>query len=89
MSYYEPQSPASWQQNPRTSWDPRSTATTPGGHTSYSKQDLPGQSADLTTRFTAQMKPEDPSAFGSQLDGMEFRSLESMGIKVLDGKSSY
>lgn len=69
MSYYDPQSPASWQQNPRPGWDPRSVTSTPG-HPSYSKQDIQGPSTDLTTRFTANLKPEDPSAFGSQLDGI-------------------
>ena len=76
MSYYEqPQSPASWQQNSRPGWDPRSAAAnsntaTPSHVSQYAKQDIQGQSADMTTRFTSQVKPEDPAAFGSQLDGM-------------------
>lgn len=72
MSYYEqqPQSPANWQnQGPRQGWDNRSTASTPGQPT-FNKNDVHGQHQDLTTRFTAQMKQEDPTAFGSQLDGM-------------------
>jgi hypothetical protein len=73
MSYYEPQSPAGWQ-NPRPSWDSRSGTTTPG-HASYSKQDAQGQS-DLTTRFS-QVKPEDPSAFGSQLDEVD-RAVDNL-----------
>lgn len=71
MSYYEPQSPAGWQQNQsqsRQSWDTRSTVSTPG-QASFNKNEVHGNQVDLTTRFTAQMKPEDPAAFGSQLDG--------------------
>jgi hypothetical protein len=67
MSYYDPQSPASWQQTQRQGWDPRSAATTPTALVPYAPKDM-GSAQDLTTRFT-QMKPEDLSAFGSQLDG--------------------
>ncbi|KAA8913887.1 hypothetical protein FN846DRAFT_886305 [Sphaerosporella brunnea] len=74
MSYYDPQTPASWQQSQRQGWDPRSAATTPT-HVPYSKEMGPAQ--DLTTRFTAQMKPEDPSAFGSQLDEVD-RAVDNL-----------
>ncbi|KAI5791850.1 hypothetical protein EDC01DRAFT_717485 [Geopyxis carbonaria] len=77
MSYYEPQSPASWQQNQRSGWDSRSAVSTPG-QASFNKNELivHGQ-ADMTTRFTAQSKPEDPAAFGSQLDEVD-RAVDNL-----------
>ncbi|KAI5817663.1 hypothetical protein BZA77DRAFT_30605 [Pyronema omphalodes] len=74
--YYNPQSPASWQQNRPGDWDPRSTSSTPGHASSYSK-DMQGPPTDMMTRFTAQMKPEDPSAFNSQIDEVD-RAVDNL-----------
>ena len=66
MSYYESQT--SWQNQPnRSNWDQRASGSTPvQAHFPRSHASDP---SDLTVRYTASMKPEDPSAFGSQLDG--------------------
>ncbi|TGZ78278.1 hypothetical protein EX30DRAFT_162212 [Ascodesmis nigricans] len=78
MSYYEqqPQSPAWQQQAQRQSWDTRSTVSTPGQPT-FNRAEVHGPPSDLTTRYTAQMKPEDPAAFGSQLDEVE-RAMDNL-----------
>jgi ABC-type phosphate transport system substrate-binding protein len=77
MSYYDAQSPASWQ-HPRPSWDAR-PGTTPDHqpfHPMHRAQT--SDTTDLTTRFTAQLgKPEDPAAFGSQIDEVD-RAVDNL-----------
>lgn len=63
MSYYESQT--AWQSS-RPNWEQRAAGTTPiQAHFPRSH----ASDSDLTIRYTTSMKPEDPSAFGSQIDG--------------------
>lgn len=71
MSYYENQAQAqapTWQSS-RPSWEGRAGTTPVQTHFPRSHTSDP---SDLTARFTAQMKPEDPAAFGAQIDGESF-----------------
>jgi hypothetical protein len=72
MSYYENQAQAQAQaqaatwQSSRPSWEGRASTTPVQAHFPRSHASDP---SDLTVRYTAQMKPEDPAAFGAQIDG--------------------
>lgn len=75
MSYYENQTqpqpqPQTWQSS-RPSWEGRAGTTPVQTHFPRSHASDP---SDLTARFTAQMKSEDPAAFGAQIDGEHFVS---------------
>ncbi|KAL7276528.1 hypothetical protein RUND412_000488 [Rhizina undulata] len=74
MSYYEPQPSTSWQ-NSRPGWDARSGTTPIQNH--YHRPHA-SESVDLTNRITAQMKPEDPAAFGSQIDAEVDRAVDNL-----------
>ncbi|KAG0634933.1 hypothetical protein HOY80DRAFT_1012232 [Tuber brumale] len=74
MSYYESQT--SWQnQSNRPNWDQRAAGSTPV-QTHFPRSHASDPS-DLTVRYTASMKPEDPSAFGSQLDEVD-RAVDNL-----------
>lgn len=73
MSYYEnqAQTQASTWQSSRPNWEGRAGTTPVQTHFPRSHASDP---SDLTARYTAQMKSEDPAAFGAQIDGKRFIS---------------
>lgn len=61
MSYYD--NNASWNNPPRPGWENRASTAHPVVMPGFNPSNLPPVQMN-------QMKPEDPTAFSSQLDGM-------------------
>ncbi|RPB10452.1 hypothetical protein P167DRAFT_491019 [Morchella conica CCBAS932] len=76
MSYYEnqAQTQASTWQSSRPNWEGRAGTTPVQTHFPRSHASDP---SDLTARYTAQMKPEDPAAFGAQIDEVD-RAVDNL-----------